>query len=139
MENAVGEIYVMPNGTTAEHQMTDLVGRIPQQRIGERIADECAEHGGNDAAADRPCDQGSHHHVGTEEGCCRGKYARGETERHGMRRFAQAPQAVDDIAARAAPAPARPEMHADPLEKTLRLAAPEQHRHLSTDFEPTAG
>src|SRR5262249_56810069 len=99
-------------------------------------ADECAEQSGNDAAADRPCDQGSHHHVGTEEGCCRGKYARGETERHGMRRFAQAPQAVDDVAARAAPAPARPEMHADPLEKTLRIAAPEQHRHLSTDIQP---
>src|SRR4051812_46717890 len=94
LENAVGKVDAMLRDMPAEHQIAGLVGRVPQQRISQRIAEESAEHCGDDAAADRPCDQGGHDHVGAEEGRSRGKYADRETESDGMRRVAQAPQAI---------------------------------------------
>jgi hypothetical protein len=45
-------------------------------------------------------------------------------------RYPQAADAMDDVAGRAAPAAPGPQMHAQPLKKTLCLSAPEQHHYL---------
>ena len=130
LENAVGEIDVPRLDLPAKHQIAGLVGQVPEQRIGQRIADKGPENGGNDTAADDPGDQRRHDHVGAEKGRERREGAGGKAERHSVGRIAQAAKAMDDVAARAAPAAAGPQMHPHPLQKALRLAAPEQHHHL---------
>ena len=83
----------------AKHPIAGLVGRIPEQRIGQRIADEGAENGGDDAAANDPGDQRRHHHMRAEKRGQRGEHADREAERNGMRRGTQAAQAIEHVPA----------------------------------------
>ena len=81
----------------SQHEIADLVGRVPDQRISQRIAEKGSEHRGDDAAADDPGDKHGHDEMGADEGRERREHAGGEAERDGMRRGAQAPQAIDDM------------------------------------------
>src|SRR5262249_38621835 len=105
----------------------DLVGHVPQKWIGQRVTEEGAEHCGDKAPADDPGKRDRHYQMRAEEWGDGGEHAGGEAEGNRMRGRAKPTQAIDHVAARAAPALTRPEMGPRLGPPALCHSAFEQH------------